>query len=172
MGAKSKFPTVVSSRWKSALLGALVAGCGGGCLGTEAGERYASVVDGHLGTPFVDPSAPHADPARALGPPDGRTVALGEGASITLRFFRDIPNGAGPDLRVVEIGPDDAQALVAVSMDGRTFLEMKAPAQAGGASIFDLDDVGLPTARLVRIRGLDSSGVDPGFDLDAIEALH
>lgn len=143
-----------------------------GCLISDPSTPHASVVDRYLGTPFVDQDEPYSDPTRALGPPDGRTVALGLGAVITLRFFRDIPAGAGPDLRIIEIGPDDARARVAVSEDGVNFVEFDTPATASGASLFELDEVGLTRAQSVRIRGMDNNGNDPGFDLDAAEALH
>lgn len=143
-----------------------------GCLGGDLPERHASVVERYLGTPFVDPDEPYADPTRALGPPDGRTVALGLGATIELRFFRVIPNGPGPDLRIVEVGPDGARARVAVSADGQTFRTLAEPATDAAGSIYDLDEVGLDGASTVRLQGLDSNGPDPGFDLDAIEALN
>ncbi|MEL7368955.1 MAG: hypothetical protein AAFN74_08605 [Myxococcota bacterium] len=141
-----------------------------GCFQGDFRERHASAVDRYLATPFVDEKAPFADPRRALGPPDGRTVALGVGAFIVLRFFRDIPDGPGFDLRVYEIGNDGAEARVAVSVDGDTFFEFTRPA-LGIATTFDLEDVGVPFARFVRIRGTDDAGEEPGFDLDAVEAL-
>ncbi|MEM7675843.1 MAG: hypothetical protein AAF449_07555 [Myxococcota bacterium] len=141
-----------------------------GCFQGDFRERHASAVDRYLATPFIDEEAPFADPRRALGPPDGRTVALGVGAFIVLRFFRDIPDGPGSDMRVYEIGNDGSQARVAVSVDGDTFFEMARPA-LGTATTFDLDEVGVPFARFVRIRGTDDAGEEPGFDLDAVEAL-
>src|SRR5688500_3196392 len=72
------------------------------CLGGQVQDRYASVVEVNLASPSIDPEQPFADPERALGPPDGRTVAVGRGGTLILRFFRGIPNGRGPDLRVVE----------------------------------------------------------------------
>jgi hypothetical protein len=142
-----------------------------GCISGDVRNRFAAAVESYEATPFSDPSAPYADPRRALGPPDGRTVALGRGASLTVRFFSEIPNGPGPDLRVVEIGPDGAHARVAVSADGEVFRELKDPASDGGTTEYELDDVGLSGATFVRIRGMDDKGLDPGFDLDAVEAL-
>lgn len=143
-----------------------------GCLGGQLQDRYASVVDEHLPAPSLDLEQPFADPDRALGPPDGRTVAIGKGGALILRFFRGIPNGRGPDLRVVEIGPDESTAWIAVSEDGVAFTEYPTPATAGGTTELDLEDAGLESASFVRIRGIDDEGLDPGFDLDAVEALH
>jgi hypothetical protein len=142
-----------------------------GCLAGEIRDRHAAAFEGYLKTPFVDPEEPFADPARALGPPDGRTIALGRGASITLRFFREIPDGPGPDVRVYEVGPDGAEARVAVSHDGLDFFEFPALA-AGSTTEYDLEAAGLARAKFVRVRGVDDLGVEPGYDLDAAEALH
>ncbi len=143
-----------------------------GCFPVEIRDRHASVVEAYLATPFLRGDEPFADPARALGPPDGRTVALGVGAYVILRFFREIPNGPGPDLRVYEVGPDGAEAAIAVSRDGDVFVELTTPA-SGPTTEFELDDA-LPEGQIqfVRVRGVDDRGDEPGFDLDAVEALN
>jgi|JI10StandDraft_1071094.scaffolds.fasta_scaffold688709_2 hypothetical protein len=146
--------------------------CIGGCFAGEVQDRHASVVDSFVPAPSLDLEAPFSDPDRALGPADGRTVALGLGSALTLRFFRDIPDGRGPDLRVVELGPDGARAWVAVSADGVGFVEYAEPLVDGDETDLDLADVGLTEASFVRLRGADEAGIDPGFDLDALEALH
>ena len=143
-----------------------------GCLAGEVQDRYASVVDDFVPAPFLDSTAPYADPERVLGPPDGRTVAIGLGSTLTLRFFRDIPDGRGSDLRVVEIGPDGSRAWIAVSADGTNFVESPISATDGAPTDVDLASLGLVRASFVRVRGADDMGIDPGFDLDAIEALH
>ncbi|MEE2901315.1 MAG: hypothetical protein VYC39_03260 [Myxococcota bacterium] len=135
-------------------------------------DLHASVVQQFLVAPGQNEEAIYADPKRGLGPPDGRTVALGLGSSLSLRFFRPIPNGAGPDLSVIELGPDGARARVAISEDGGTFFEYPLPATSGNSTLYDFDSFGLNKVTVVRIRGLDNSGEDPGFDLDALEALH
>jgi hypothetical protein len=141
------------------------------CIAGELRDRHAAAVDSYLKTPFVDPDEPFADPSRALGPPDGRTVALGRGASIAVRFFREIPDADGPDLRIYEVGPDGAEGRIAVSEDGITFFELRELA-TGTATEYDLRGSGVAFALFVRIRGVDDLGVEPGFDLDAVEALH
>lgn len=140
------------------------------CFQGDDRDRHASAVDDYLATPFIDPDVAFAEPRRALGPPDGRTVALGVGAFIVLRFFRDIPDGPGVDLRVYEVGNDGAEARIAVSEDGDAFIEFARPA-SGTTTTYDLEEAGIPAARFVRVRGIDDAGEEPGFDLDSVEAL-
>lgn len=142
-----------------------------GCFPGEIRDRHASVVDDYLPTPFVDADQPFVDPERSLGPPDGRTVALGRGAYVILRFFRQIRDGPGPDLRIYEVGEDGAEAFVAVSVDGDEFVELTTRAR-GASTTLDLAETNLDGVRFVRIRGADDAGDEPGFDLDAVEALH
>lgn len=149
----------------------LFAGATGACFPAELRDRHASAVEGYAPTPFADPEAPYLDPTRALGPPDGRTVALGEGAHVILRFFRPVPEAPGPDLRVYEVGADGARARIAVSEDGIEFVEAVELFE-GPTQTLDLEALGLERASFVRIRGVDDAGEDPGFDLDAVEALH
>ncbi|MCC7386979.1 MAG: hypothetical protein IT384_34395 [Deltaproteobacteria bacterium] len=157
---------------RAAVLSGCVSGCVSGCITSVDEDRYASVVELFLPGPDLAATEPYANPDRALGPPDGRTVALGPGAALILRFFRGIPDGPGADLRVVEIGPDAATAWIAASPDGVGFSEAAAPARDNGTTALDLGDLGLETASFVRIRGIGAEGDDPGFDLDAVEALH
>lgn len=143
----------------------------GGCIAGEVRDRHANVVDDYLMTPFVNPDQPALDPKRALGPPDGRTLALGIGASVTLRFFREIPDGPGLDLRIYEVGPDGAEARIAVSEDGSDFNELETLA-SGPTTEYDFSSIGLSSVFFVRVRGADNFGIEAGFDLDAVEALH
>lgn len=141
------------------------------CFPGEIRDRHASVVEDYLATPFVAPEQPYLDPERALGPPDGRTVAIGRGGYVILRFFRQIRDGPGPDLRIYEVGDDGAEAFIAVSSDGDTYVELTTRAR-GASSALDLAETALDGIRFVRIRGADDAGDEPGFDLDAAEALH
>jgi hypothetical protein len=161
-----------SGATSGACLSALALGLFPGCIASEVRYLYAAAVESYVETPFADRGAPYIDAERALGPPDGRTVALGVGGSVTLRFFEEIPNGAGPDLRIIEIGHDGARARVAVSADGVSFREFALPASSQPTSEFELDDVGLEGATFVRLRGTEDGGLDHGFDLDAVEALN
>ena len=142
-----------------------------GCFPGELRDRHASAVETWIPAPGTPEGVVWSNPERALGPPDGRTVALRTQSSITLRFFRSIPNSHGPDVRVYEIGPDQARAEVAASEDGSSF-ETWSEAASGPTTGFDLDELGLARANFIRIRGLDDAGQEPGFDLDAVEALH
>jgi hypothetical protein len=90
---------------------------------------------------------------------------------LVLRFFRPLRDGNGPDLRVYEVGADGAEARVAVSADGARWVELERSV-AGEVTDVELGGLdGLP-APFVRVRGLDAAGPEPGFDLDAVEALH
>lgn len=140
------------------------------CIPTEFGDRHADRVENFLPTPFEDPASVYLDPSRALGPPDGRTVAIGRGSFVTLRFFRKVQNGPGADLQVYEIGDDGAQALVAVSDRSDIWLEFPNRIE-GPATQLDLDELNIDSISFVRIRGVDVEGDEPGFDLDAVEAL-
>ncbi|MEM1024972.1 MAG: hypothetical protein AAGD10_05635 [Myxococcota bacterium] len=141
------------------------------CVPADLRDQHASRVESYIPSAFSPADAQYTDPNRGLGPPDGRTVALDRSALLVLRFFRPIPNGPGPDLRVHELGEDGAQAKIGVSEEGTVFMEFEGFAE-GLTSDFDLEALGLSQAAFVRVRGLDQAGVEPGFDLDALEALH
>lgn len=142
-----------------------------GCFPAELRDRHASAVEQYLAAPYQAEEAPYADPERALGPPDGRTVALARGSFVVLRFFRPVPDAPGPDLRVYEVGPDGAQARLAASDDGTNFIELS-DTLSGPSQTVDLEPLGLKAASHIRIRGTNDAGDDPGYDLDAVEALH
>jgi hypothetical protein len=138
------------------------------CVPTNRRDRFAADIEG-ISLTLNDTL--DFQPEAALGPPDGRSVPIPQSESMTLRFFRPIPNGFGPDLRVYEIGADQATAEIAVSEDGTRFFSFAARAE-GPASLFDLDELGLSSVLFVEVRGLDNGGIEPGFDLDALEALN
>lgn len=143
-----------------------------GCTDGDLRERYASAVEFYQAGPAVRPEAPYHEPTRALGAPDGKTVALAVDSVLVVRFFREIPDAPGPDLRLFEVGSDSAGARVSVSSDGRDFVTLTAQALAGDATELELEGTGLAGVSFVRIEGLDDFGTDPGYDLDAVEALH
>ena len=154
-------------------LGVLAVACSGllGCSPNEVKERHAAAGEAYEAAPDTPEDAPYNKPERALGPPDGRTLAVPRGASLTLRFFRPVREAPGPDLRIYEVGPDAAEARVAVSLDGPT-IEAFDEIATGPPTVFDLEELGLPRIYFVRIRGLDDAGEEPGYDVDALEALH
>ncbi|MBX2812538.1 MAG: hypothetical protein KTR25_12040 [Myxococcales bacterium] len=141
------------------------------CIPTEFGDHHAARVEAYLPTPFVDEDARFLDPEQSLGPPDGRTVALGAGSYVILRFFREVADGPGDDLLLYEIGPDDAEARVAVSVDSDLWYEFPDKV-VGQVTSLDLKKAEMPSIFFVRIRGVDMAGHEPGYDLDAVEALH
>lgn len=142
------------------------------CTDGNLQDRYASAVEFYLAGPAVEPEAPYYDPARALGAPDGKTVALAEGSVLVVRFFREIPDVAGPDLRLFEVGSDSSTVQVSVSADGLEFVPLTTPGLSGGSTELDLEGTLVPAVSFVRVEGTDNFGTDPGFDLDAVEALH
>ena len=119
------------------------------------------------------------NPSEALGPPtDGETyVSLGGGGTIVLEFTDNtLTDGPGDDLAIFEIGPQVEAAFVAVSEDGRTFVDI---GRVGGSTAtLDLAGRGRSgaTYRFVRItddpdQG-DRSGGTAGADIDAVGAIH
>ena len=143
-----------------------------GCTDGNLQDRYAAAVDSYLAGPAVRSEAPYYEPARALGAPDGKTVALAEGSVLVVRFFREIPDAPGSDLRLFEVGADSSTVRVSVSANGTDFVPLTTPGLSGGATELDLEGTGLPGVSFVRLEGQDNFGTDPGFDLDAVEALH
>lgn len=141
------------------------------CIPIEFGDRHAARVESYLSTPFVDKDARFLDPEQSLGPPDGRTVALGAGSHVILRFFREVTDGPGVDLVLYEIGADNAEARVAVSVDSDLWYEFPNKV-VGQTTSLDLVETGMSSIFFVRIRGVDMAGEEPGYDLDAVEALH
>jgi hypothetical protein len=143
-----------------------------GCTDGNLQDRYASAVELYQAGPLVQPEAPYYDPTRGLGAPDGKTVALAQESVLVLRFFREIPDAFGPDLRLFEVGTDSASTRISVSADGRDFVLLTTQGLSGGSTELDLEGTQLPGVSFVRMEGLDNFGTDPGFDLDAVEALH
>jgi predicted ribosomally synthesized peptide with SipW-like signal peptide len=101
---------------------------------------------------------------------------LGFEGWITLKFDNIAVNNPGMDIRVYEVtggSYPDEKAIVEVSQDGVTWYTL-------GTAIrdedFDLDAVGLPWVKYVRVT--DDSDLAPfeltadGFDLDAVRALN
>ncbi len=124
---------------------------------------------------------PHfGDPAVALGPPDLTVeppqgfVNLGIGGSITLAFVDNLViDEPGYDLRIWGKPDQDESFYVEASEDGHRFESF---GLIRGMADLDLADVGLESARLVRIRDDGSreqeGTASPGAELDAVEALH
>lgn len=150
--------------------------------GTGTGTPFADRVAAYNPVVVTDrPEPANRDPALALGPPDGRSVSLGDGGSLAVRFFDNTLTGSGspqPDLRVHEGGGDAEATFVEVSRDGVTWIAVGRV--VGGVSTVDLDAFGLgPAERLFFVRLTDDSedgdqngaSAAVGADLDAVAAL-
>jgi hypothetical protein len=112
----------------------------------------------------------------ALGAPDHRYVTVGELGSIALGFSGQvITDEPGDDFTVW--GSCNAfrePGSVWVSADGATFQEIGI-FDSGVSTSFDLADLALPSASVVRLVDLPGGvGLPWGlaFDVDALEALH
>jgi outer membrane protein OmpA-like peptidoglycan-associated protein len=139
------------------------------------------VVSFQAGTPAAKVPV---DPKVVLGPPDftGQTaersrptaLSVGCGGSIILRFTHNVlVDAAGPDLYVFEVGPAVEPTALAISVDGKTWVE--AGKIRGGTAEVDIQKVAKPGERFrfVRLTDLKSScsGPWPGADIDAVGAI-
>jgi len=111
-----------------------------------------------------------------LGAPDDTIVQVGtlDGVgSITIGFSGSIVfDGPGADLTIHtldEIAP--AEAMIEISGDGVTFVPAGNFWDDDGDIDLDLGDYGLPFATAVRITHVSAETL-PGFDVDAVTALH
>lgn len=119
------------------------------------------------------------NPSEALGPPtDGTTaVSLGRGGTLVLEFTDNVlTDGPGDDLALFEIGPQVEAATVAVSEDGRTWVEL---GRVGGSTAtLDLAGRGRRGGAYRFVRITDdpgqggTSGASAGADIDAVGALN
>ncbi|MCK4366205.1 MAG: right-handed parallel beta-helix repeat-containing protein, partial [Thermoplasmatales archaeon] len=111
----------------------------------------------------------------ALGPPDNIFASLGVGGMIVLDMGEndEIQNILGDDFTVFEgdANPDGYDVYASETWNGPWALI----GSGTGTSSFDLEDGSLENARFIKIQD-DSSGSpyesNPGFDLDAIQALN
>jgi len=139
------------------------------------------VVSFQSGTPAA--KAPAA-PTVILGPPDfaGQaaerkrmtSLTLGCGGTLVLRFIHNVlVDAQGPDLYVFEVGPAVEPTALAISKDGKSWIE--AGRIRGGTAEVDIQKVTKPGERyrFVRLTDLKSScsGPWPGADIDAVGAI-
>ena len=113
-----------------------------------------------------------------LGAPDGTVVQIGtEGSggdgSVTVNFDNNVAfDGPGADIRVHVIDADSpATATIEVSADGVTWVSAGDFPDTANIDI-DLGALSSPLPFAVAVRVTQVSGVLPGFDLDAVEALN
>lgn len=137
------------------------------------------VVSFQIGKP--GPPKIVSDPQATLGPPDydrsrdtENYITLGCGGTLVLRFVDnaliDIP---GPDLFVFEIGPDVESTRLAISRDGKKWIEVGAI--AGGTAQVDIEKFVRPGESFTYVRLTDNKsachGGYPGADIDAVGAI-
>jgi hypothetical protein len=115
-----------------------------------------------------------------VGPPlsEKSGVTLPPDHWVELQFRGPIIDGQGDDIKLIEIGPVEEQALVFLT-DGTRQEYLLGIATSGsiGSGVdpteigFDISGIELPfEPRAVRILGLDNGGRAPGFDIASIQA--
>ena len=117
-----------------------------------------------------------------VGPPlsDKSGVTLPPDHWVELLFRGPIIDGPGDDIKLIELGPVDEQALIFLT-DGTGQEKLIDIATSGSVSTgtgvdptainFDISGIDLPfEPRAVRIVGLDTGGEAPGFDIANIQA--
>lgn len=170
-----------------------------GVLAQSASEMGKSYPDGHGGQVYFplgdisfadevvsfqkgDPAAAprDSDPANSLGIPDYDDVAdtgyvtLGCEGTLVLRFVDNaLVDVEGPDLYVFEIGPAVEPTALAVSADGREWIEIGEI--SGGRAEVDIRPYTRPGEAFYYVRLTDlKTGCDgqwPGADIDAVGAI-
>jgi hypothetical protein len=109
-------------------------------------------------------------PSAALGTPDGLYVTIDEPEVLTLAFGDNrVFDGPGDDLWVYAVGDENTLVKVNGRFEGGacTFLEM-----INTSAGIDLADYDLPYLDYIRFSGIDDQSGYPGFNLDAVVALH
>jgi hypothetical protein len=127
------------------------------------------------------------DPRAALGKPDYKGtddaadektfVALGHGGELVLEFRDNVLiDGPGPDLVIFEIGPAVEPVDVAISEDGKKWINV---GRAEGAkSTLDIGPYVRPGQRFRFVKltdakaGLSNDSDWPGADIDAVGAIN
>ncbi|MHC5537027.1 vWA domain-containing protein [Singulisphaera rosea] len=128
--------------------------------------------------PGNDVPASSNDPQEALGAPnydsvaDNRYLALGTGGQVTLEFVDNrLIDIAGPDLAIFEIGPAIETTEVAISEDGRSWINIGQA--AGGKATLDIGPFVKEGQqfRFVRLKDSGTNNSPDGADIDAVGAL-
>lgn len=139
------------------------------------------VVMFEKGNPCAAPE--YSDPKNALGPPDYKydtgdsspcVLTLGCGGKAIFGFSNNVlVDVKGPDLYIFEVGDDIEDMDVAISEDGRKWIELGKV--NGGTAAIDINPYVLPgeVFHFVRIIDLKShcEGPYPGADIDAVGAI-
>ena len=130
-----------------------------------------------------NPRESSSDSTLALGPPDyagemsAAAVSIGFGGSLTVGFVDNVlVDGPGPDLAVYEVGALPEPIRIAISQDGRDYVE--AGVVYGGEGLLDISPVAQPGVNYHFVRITDTHSPEgpmrwgtPGSDIDAVIAL-
>jgi hypothetical protein len=181
---------------------AIVDGCfGGGKRGgvtgspTASAQGYASsVVDWWIPECSLAHNR-HNDPQQSLGPPNASRVdqdvylglvSLGQGGYVTLELSEPAVDRNGPDIRVFQTTTGEEVTLYAAAtaqgpftlVGLRRFCGTRTPGVFSNHCDFDLRDVGLGSARYVKVEDgeiypcLAGGTRTEGADIDAVQALN
>lgn len=126
-----------------------------------------------------EPGVSSRNSAQALGAPNSASVSLGDGGSLTLRFFDNSLTGSGTtalDLWIFEIGPDVEDTFVDISKDGTTWHSVGKV--AGATAGINIDAFGWGPSDFFSFVRLtddtnegDQTGSTVGADIDAVGAI-
>ncbi|MDX1763300.1 MAG: PEP-CTERM sorting domain-containing protein [bacterium] len=148
------------------------------CTATEKLEAisFADVVVDYDPGSGVGSEPAQNDPDRALGPPDGNTVSLGNSGTLILQFVDNflVPSGNNDaDLQIFEVGSMEP-VDVAISIDNLSWIDV---GRTDISPEIDIDAfTGIdPTGRYRFIKLIDFDNASPfpygGADIDAVEAI-
>jgi PKD repeat protein len=128
----------------------------------------------------------YCDGAEAAGAPDevdpwtGRFISLGGNGGYIIAIMQErFTNGAGPDLRIYEVGDlqggVDEGFDVWISADGVDWVEVASNVRNDPGRVYASIDLAPHSGEFVQVKIVDRGsavGRAPGADIDAIEALH
>jgi hypothetical protein len=130
--------------------------------------------------PGSDVGAPHDDPTRALGAPDGAHLSLGDGGTVTFQFTDNSLTTSGDataDLHIFEVGAAVETFFVEISTNGSTWISIGT--LSGQPTSIDIDAVAGVTfgaqysfVRLTDLLNTNQTGFPYGeADIDAVGAI-
>ena len=122
---------------------------------------------------FDQPTGSNIDPGRppenALGANDGAFVSVDIPETLIVAFTDNSAlDGPGYDLYAYQVVAGDSNVRVYASSDNSTYIYM---GQYNGNFSYDIAGQ-LPYVNYLKFVGMDNGGSAPGYDLDAVKALH
>ena len=139
---------------------------GGACFG--AATPWTDTVVSFMQPPGS--SIAGGPPTAALGAPDGKYVTVDEPEVLTLGFGDNrVYNGPGDDVWIFAEGSENTLVQVNGRFEGGTCTLLTTMNTSGG---IDLADYDLPYLDYIRFTGIDDQTGFPGFNLDAVVAIH